>query len=157
MGASRKRAGAEKAEKGRPGRILLAEDDPDMRVLLALTLEADGFEVVQVNDGARLVHQIGSAFLKADGRSTFDLIISDVRMPRLGGLDVLRALARLDVSTPFILITAFGDEALHAEARRLGAVAVLDKPFDIDELRAEVHRIVPPELVRWGLARIRNM
>lgn len=153
MGASRKSG---MVESGRPGRILLAEDDPDMRVLLALTLEADGFDVVQVDDGARLVHQIGNVFLKADGCSAFDLIISDVRMPKLGGMDVLGALARLDVSTPFIVITAFGDEALHAEARRLGAAAVLDKPFDIDVLRAEVHRIVPQEYIRWGLARDRR-
>lgn len=156
MGASREGNEAGVGSRS-PVRILLAEDDPDLRVLLALALEADGFEVVQVDDGARLVHQIGSAFLKADGPSTFDLIISDVRMPKLGGLDVLRALTRLEVFTPLILITAFGDESLHTEATRLGAVAVLDKPFDIDELLFEVHRSVPPDYVRRGLARARNI
>ena len=130
----------------RPCRILLAEDDPEMRVLLAVTLEGDGFEVVQVGDGARLLHQIGNASRQADKRSTFDLIISDVRMPKLSGMEVLGVLAYLKVFTPFIIITAFGDEALHAEAQRLGAAAVLDKPFDIDDLRAEIHRLLPPNV-----------
>jgi FixJ family two-component response regulator len=62
-------------------------------------------------------------------------------MPRRGGLDLIQELLDLEWCPPCILITGFGDERLHAEARRLGAVAVFDKPFDLDDLRASVNRL----------------
>lgn len=63
-----------------------------------------------------------------------DLLVTDVRMPGFSGLDVLTALRRVSVRCPVVLVTAFGDEALHQFARQLGVVAVLDKPFDVNEL-----------------------
>jgi DNA-binding NtrC family response regulator len=73
-----------------------------------------------------------------------DVLVSDVRMPGLGGLDVLRGLRHCEWANPVILITAFGDEATHLEAVRLGAAAVLDKPFDVDDLRAILLATFPP-------------
>jgi len=65
-------------------------------------------------------------------------------MPGLTGLDVLAILRCANRTTPVILITAFGDEATHAEGRELGAVAVLDKPFNVQELRTAVVGAMPP-------------
>ena len=65
-----------------------------------------------------------------------DAIVSDVRMPGHSGLEMLAALRRAGWTTPVVLITAFGDRWVHDQARQLGAAAVLDKPFDIDALRA---------------------
>ena len=65
-------------------------------------------------------------------------------MPGLGGLDVLAILRCADWNTPVILITAFGDEATHAEGRDLGALAVFDKPFGVDLLRSAVREAMPP-------------
>ena len=65
-------------------------------------------------------------------------------MPGLTGLDVLAILRCANWATPVILITAFGDEATHAEGRELGAVAVFDKPFNVDALRATVLETIPP-------------
>ena len=78
------------------------------------------------------------------GQSIFDIVISDVRMPGLTGLDVLAILRCANWATPVILITAFGDEATHAEGRELGAVAVFDKPFNVEQLRAAVLETMPP-------------
>jgi DNA-binding NtrC family response regulator len=64
----------------------------------------------------------------------FDLIISDVRMPGYGGLDLLASLRHANSRVPVILITAFGSASTHAAAKRLGAFATLDKPFDLDDL-----------------------
>ncbi len=65
-------------------------------------------------------------------------------MPGWNGLAVLQHLRREDWAMPFIVITAFGDEDTHQEASRLGAAAVFDKPFDVDDLRTAVFNIVPP-------------
>jgi DNA-binding response OmpR family regulator len=121
----------------RPLRILLAEDDREMRRLLATSLREEGFDVIAASDGNRLLEQIGSHIL-SPGRDPVDLVISDVRMPGRSGLEVLAGLRGADWATPFIIITAFGDEETHAEARRLGAVAVFDKPFDLDDFKTAV-------------------
>ncbi len=124
-----------------PPRILLAEDDGDMRQLLAKTLRADGLTVIEVGSGTELLDRLASMLLH--GKEGFDLIVSDVRMPGKSGLEVLGGLRRSDWSVPVVLITAFGDDELHAEASRLGAT-LLDKPFELERLR---------RLIRETLAR----
>jgi len=121
-------------------RILLAEDDAAFRRLLASILEAEGYEVIEAEDGVALLANIESTRARADPF----LVVADVRMPGLGGLDVLAILRCADWKTPVILITAFGDEATHAEGRDLGAIAVFDKPFRIEQLRGAVLEAMPP-------------
>lgn len=116
------------------GRILIAEDDRELRSLVALALEGDGYEVLQVEDGRGLSETL-------EQQCWIDVIISDARMPRRGGLDVLADFRRRNWSTPFIIITAFGSGDLHEEARRLGVTAVVDKPFELDDLRSLVRRL----------------
>ena len=67
-----------------------------------------------------------------------DVIVSDERMPGVLGSEVLAGLREAQWPTPFILITGFGDEKTHQEAFRLGASAVFDKPFDLDDLRQTI-------------------
>ena len=118
-----------------PARLLLAEDDFELRDLLASVLRADGHEVVEARDGNELW-----ALLSGDpGERPFALVVSDVRMPGLTAFDVLTRLQRSWTGTPVILITAFGDQTTHLRALRLGASRVFDKPFDCDELREAVH------------------
>ena len=144
------------------GRVLIAEDDRELRSLVAFALEGDGYEVLQVEDGRGLSETL-------EQQCWIDVIISDVRMPRRGGLEALADFRRRNWSTPFILITAFGSEDLHEEAYRLGVTAVVDKPFEMDDLRTLVRRLtVPgsegpegnasrsPEVIRGGARRRRN-
>jgi CheY-like chemotaxis protein len=72
----------------------------------------------------------------------FDLIISDIRMPAHSGLEILEAGPQLKGFPPMILITAFGSELTHARARRFGAVAVFDKPFDVNDLLVKVREVL---------------
>jgi DNA-binding response OmpR family regulator len=117
-------------------RIVVAEDDPDMRTLIAGGLRRDGFEVVEAGNGWELLQCLASRYLHAgEPDQAIDLVISDVRMPGKTGLDVLAGLRWAEWPVPVILITGFGDLQTHAEARRLGAIAVFDKPFDLDDLR----------------------
>lgn len=131
-------------ERRRP-RVLLGEDDAEMRTLLAHTLAQDGYEVVEAPDGTSMLDELEQA-VYAPRTGRFDLIISDIRMPRLSGLDILAALHCSSSTTPVIMITAFGDEMVHEEAREFGARAVLDKPFDMDALRIAVRDAVAPAL-----------
>jgi CheY-like chemotaxis protein len=124
------------ARSGAP-RILLAEDDPDMRRLLATSLRMAGHKVIEATDGIEVLDRMESAILHA-GADQFDVIVSDVNMPGLSGLDVLATLRSTHWMTPVVLITAFGDEETRTEARELGAAAVLDKPLDPEVLRCAV-------------------
>ena len=119
-------------------RILLAEDDPEFRALLAATLREDGFEVVEARDGHALLDYLADAVSSEGDIDQFDLVVSDIRMPGYSALDILAGAHRALRHTPVILITAFGDRATHERARNLGARAVFDKPFELDDFRTAV-------------------
>jgi DNA-binding response OmpR family regulator len=121
-----------------PARLLLAEDDFELRELLACVLRADGHEVVEACDGHELWALL-SRESQADEPAPFSLVVSDVRMPGMTAFDVMTHLQCALSETPVILITAFGDRTTHLRAMRLGASRVLDKPFDFDELLKAVH------------------
>jgi DNA-binding response OmpR family regulator len=116
-------------------RVIVAEDDTDMRSLIAGALRKDGFDVSEVADGAKLLIEIVSRPVA----SIPDLVISDVRMPVSSGVQVLRGLRKAGVSIPFILVTAFGDAPTRQEVERLGAT-YLEKPFELEVLRTTVRR-----------------
>ncbi|OLD45753.1 MAG: hypothetical protein AUI48_11440 [Chloroflexi bacterium 13_1_40CM_2_68_14] len=121
-------------------RILLVEDQLEMRRLLVSVLQADGHVVVEASDGLQAL----TPLLGRPGDPEIDLVVTDVRMPRCTGLDLL-AFVRLERPLmPVVLITGFGDAPTHAEARRLGATAIFDKPFDLyafrDTVRGLLHR-----------------
>ena len=112
--------------------VYLAEDDAALRALLTATLRKEGFTVVPVADGWELLASLEAA--RHSHESEPRLVITDIRMNQLHGLDALWAIKRVGCQAPVIVMTAFGDDELHERARRLGAVAVFDKPFDIDDL-----------------------
>ena len=117
-------------------RILLVEDDAEMRSLLADVLNEDGYEVLQAANGAEaliLLH-----------RETVAAILLDKNMPDLSGKDLLPGLRLICPRTPIIIITAFGDEHTTAEAEERGGSGVLFKPFHMDELCAMLQRALAP-------------
>jgi CheY-like chemotaxis protein len=113
-------------------RIALADDDREMRRFIAEELSAAGHSVVEVQGGDELLQLLRACH--AGERARIDLVVSDIRMPGRTGLSVLQELRAASWAVPFIVMTSFGDEAAHAEAKRLGALAVFDKPLDIEEL-----------------------
>jgi len=117
-------------------RILLAEDDGEMRRLLALVLRREGHDVLEARDGAELLEAV-AADIVAGGRGGFDLILSEQRLPGIPGLSVLAGLRSRRRDTPFILIT--GEARIKTEAQRLCAT-VLDEPFDAETIRGAVRR-----------------
>jgi two-component system C4-dicarboxylate transport response regulator DctD len=119
-------------------RVFLAEDDPEMRRMIAGMLRRDGHFVLEAKDGPSLLVDLQHVFLTDPPDQTPSLVITDVRMPGEDGLTILEQIQRHPWRPPFILITAFGDRWLHEQALRMGAHAVLDKPFDLAVLRTLV-------------------
>jgi len=121
-------------------RVIVAEDDPEMRRLVVEALRKDGHHVTEAADGGRLLVQIAEAFDRDPSLSAVDVIVSDVRMPVCNGIELLERLADARWRVPVILMTAFGDEDTRKRAERIGAV-LFDKPLSLDALRAAVKRL----------------
>lgn len=122
----------------RPLRILLAEDDDEMRALLTLALARAGYAVVALEDGFELADYVALTQVCGGPLLPPDVILSDVRMPGRTGLEVLAQAHAAGLSCPVILLSAFADDETRTEARRLGVCAVLDKPVDLEVLRDTV-------------------
>ncbi len=126
-----------------PYHILLAEDDMEMRALLALSLRKAGYKVTECSDGMGLLTHLGAFLLPDESEpKDVDLIISDIRMPGFTGMELLEGMPQNKGFPPIILITAFGDEETHAQAKKFGVAAMFDKPFDMDDLLAKVHELL---------------
>ena len=116
-------------------RVLVADDNPDMLSLVATLLREAGFLVGEATNGAELLG------LATDG-SAANLVIADVQMPGISGLEVLSHMRTYHPRVPIILMSAFASHHLRERARENGAVAVLAKPFSIATLRELVARHV---------------
>jgi two-component system response regulator PilR (NtrC family) len=116
-------------ERRRP-RILVADDERSMRELLAIVLRREGYDVLLADNGREAIALIE--------KEPIDLLISDIKMPDVSGVDVLRAAKRVDQDILGIMITAFASTETAVEAMRLGACDYLSKPFDIDLLKMKV-------------------
>ena len=124
-----------------PVHVLLAEDDMDMRNLLAESLAGEGYLVTECSNGGQMLSHL-SGLLDQRPVQPFDLIISDIRMPGLTGLEILGCLHDQGALPPIIVITAFGDDETHEAARRAGAAITLDKPFEVQALLATARRLL---------------
>jgi len=122
--------------------IVIADDDAEMRTLLSDLFRSDGYVVSEAKDGHELLTMLVAKTAPDGTPIAPDLVVTDVQMPGATGIRVLSHVRRAHPSNVRILITAFGSVELHAQAKRLGAATVLDKPFDIGELRRLVHRLL---------------
>lgn len=118
-------------------RILVVEDDPTLRQALAFNLTREGFEVSTAVDGE-------SALTAARGQR-LDLILLDVMLPAMSGIEVLRVLRRDGVSTPVIVLSAKGDEIDRVVGLKVGADDYVTKPFSRPELLARIEAVLRRE------------
>ena len=114
-------------------KLMVIDDLDNARAMLRRTLARS----CEVYDFASVAEA-----LPALERAEFDAIVTDLRMPGLDALEVLRRMRAEGISVPVVLLTAFSDEQVRRAARSLGACAVLDKPIDLDDLEVEVGRLL---------------
>ena len=115
-------------------RILVAEDDANIRLGLVATLESEGYEVTAASDGAQA--------LKVYPQSKYDLVVLDVMMPKASGYDVCRELRAAGVAVPVLFLTAKGEEVDKVVGLKLGADDYVVKPFGVHELLARVEALL---------------
>lgn len=108
-------------------RILVVDDDPAVRELLERSLSSPAYELFGAADGVEALERVRDA--------TFDLCLVDLMMPRMGGMDLVRALRESNRETIVFIITGFGSEESAREARELGCSDYITKPFDVEELK----------------------
>jgi CheY-like chemotaxis protein len=124
-----------KANCVRKHRLLIGETNPVLREYLVAVLGADGHEVVAMATGVDLMDTLAVSLHPEFGSGHFDLVISEARILGAEQARMLLAFGDQAEVPPLILTTVFRDKELHAKAKQFGALAVLDKPLDIDELR----------------------
>lgn len=116
-------------------RILIVDDEPRVLSILGTILDRMnkierinyGFEIVTANGGKQALDEVK--------QENFDLVISDVIMPEMGGVELVEAIRALGLETAVIWITAFGSQAMQADKKRLNVHSCLDKPLLINEIR----------------------
>jgi CheY-like chemotaxis protein len=118
-------------------RILVAEDDPDLLHHVAQVLEGLGASVTCAVTGGELVQHLSSD-------EPYDLIITDVSMPWMSGLQAMHSTRYAGLATPVIVMTGLRDEAIPAQVRALGErTLLLRKPFGVADLQRAVAKLVP--------------
>jgi DNA-binding response OmpR family regulator len=124
--------------RGKGRRVLFADDDPGMRAIVLMNLEAEGFDVTVVRDGQAALEEID--------RNLPDLIVLDVMMPGRDGYDVLRQIKEQPKTAgiPVVLLTAKAADTDVWEGWKSGADYYMTKPFDPDELARFAHHVLRP-------------
>ena len=127
--------------------VLLIDDEPDLRASLEEAVRDAGHRVTVASDGAEGLGQVTS--------KVFDVVICDVRLPKLDGLTLMRRVRQESPATEVILMTAFAEVADAVAALKEGAYDYLTKPFDIDELLLQLKRIAQHRSLRRELEQAR--
>ena len=126
-----------------PPRIAVADDDPEMRSFIAGALRKRGYEVLEATDGTSLLALVTPDLARTRGARAIEVVVTDLRMKGATGMAALQAIRRVDPALPVILITAFPDPHVTQEAMRLGAAAVLAKPYTARRLLEVVEEAAP--------------
>lgn len=108
-------------------KILVVDDEQSLREVLSIMLKRAGYAVTSVSDGEEAVEQLQ--------KEIFDLVITDLRMPKVDGMEVLRAVKSASPETVVLIITAFATADSAVEAMKQGAYDYLTKPFQVDEVQ----------------------
>lgn len=122
-------------------RVLVAEDDPSTREAIVTALRQLGLDVTESENGGRLLVRLAEHLKNGRSPDELDLVITDVNMPVINGLEVFRGLRAAHWTTPVIIVTGMDTPEVREQAERLDAVLLL-KPLDLDLLEAHVRDLL---------------
>ena len=117
-------------------KILIAEDDPGVRLLVTRALGLEGHEVVAVEDGELALETLAAE------QGAFDFVLSDIRMPAMTGIELAHEIASLWPELPILLMTGYAEQREAADDLTAIIEGVVEKPFSIVDIRREVGRIL---------------
>ena len=123
-----------------PATILVVDDEPSLWEMWSIVLQREGYRVLLVDGGRAAVELLR--------QEPVDILLSDVRLPDMNGVDLLREAKHIDPQVIGIMITAFASTESAVEALRLGAHDYVSKPFDVDELKAKVREALEHRRLR---------
>ncbi len=126
------------------GLVLVVDDEPDVRKVVRMTLEKSGYDVVEAEDGEKAIAEIK----KDENSLLLNLIITDIRMPNMNGIDVLNYYRKEWPSIPLIVLTGFPDLDMATSMLQHGVVDYLVKPVEAEKLRASVAKAIDQREVR---------
>lgn len=112
------------------GNILVVDDEKSMREILEIFLKSEGYSVSLAENGEKAIEAVK--------KDIFDLIITDMKMPKVGGLELLKNVKQITPDTVVVIVTAFGTTDSAVEAMKLGAYDYIQKPFQLDNIRLVV-------------------
>jgi len=129
-------------------RVLIVDDDEKMRTILQKVLQRQGYDVTLAHNGQNAIHLLQ--------KTGFDLVLSDIRMPGMDGLELLRQVREISTDTTVIMMTAFGSVDSAVEAMKQGAYDYINKPFKMDEVLICLSRAVEEKRLRYELISMRE-
>lgn len=121
------------------GRLLIIDDESELREVLSAILEDSASEICQAADGLDGINQLKS--------HQFDAVLSDEKMPKKSGLEVLKWMRENNLQIPFIINTGYGQKDVVQEAQRLGVYAFINKPWDERSLIKTVEQALEAGMV----------
>ncbi len=129
-------------------KILIVEDEKSMKEVLKILLDGEGYDVTASIDSTDALNLIN--------KDIFDMVITDIRMPKIDGFEILRKVREVSPSTIVIVITAFGTTESAIEAMKLGAYDYINKPFKIDEIRLVVKKALEKKELKTEISLLRE-
>lgn len=116
------------------GKILIVDDERNVRLTYRVALETEGYEITEAKCGAEALEKLKE--------TAFDLAVLDMRMPEMDGIGLLHAMRNLELNTPAVIITAYGDVPHAVDAMKQGAIDFLQKPIKPEDLRQIAKEII---------------
>jgi DNA-binding NtrC family response regulator len=114
--------------------ILVVDDEDALRTVLSGELASEGYDVRTAADGDEAVTEMGKA--------TFDLVLLDIKMPRMNGFEVLKFIKEKHPKTKVVMLTGFADLKNAIESKKLGADDFVSKPYDLVDLLTTIERVL---------------
>ncbi len=127
-------------------RVLIVDDEQVIRFVLHEALAKEGYEIEEASDGEEAVLKVRN--------NSFDLIILDIKMPKMDGIEALKAIHKLNPRIPVVMITAYGTTKIALSAMREGAFDYFTKPFDVAEIRIIVKRALEKRRLQKQIERL---
>jgi two-component system chemotaxis response regulator CheY len=127
------------------GRVLVVDDEPDIRRVVRLTLEKAGYDVLEAEDGQAAIDVINTG----ENRLMVDAVLCDMRMPKINGVEALAYFREQFPHVPVVVLTGFPDTEMAVSSMRNGAVDYLVKPVDREKLTAAVASAMEHRGIAW--------